>query len=71
MKFMLLNTGLLAKYNQVHFFIILWNLIANKKAWETLNVYFSKKLRFEVKIYFCRPVVITMETKMRDKFLTQ
>ena len=43
----------------------------NKKAWEALNVYFSNKLRFEQKLYYCRPGLITRATKMKEKFLTQ
>ena len=36
----------------------------NKKTWETLNVYFSNKLRFEQKLYHSRLGLITRETKM-------
>ena len=42
-----------------------------KKAWETLSVYFSNKLRFEQNLYYYRPWMITGETKMKDKFLSQ
>ena len=36
----------------------------NEKAWKDLNVYFSNKLRFEQKLYYCRPGLITRETNM-------
>ena len=37
----------------------------NKKTWEALNVYFSNKLQFQRKLYYYRPGLITIETKMR------
>ena len=37
----------------------------SKKGWEALNLYYSNKLRFEQKLYYCRPGLITKETKMR------
>ena len=42
-----------------------------KKAWEALNAYFSNELWFERKLYFRRRGLITRETEMRDKLLTQ
>ena len=43
----------------------------HKKAWEALNVYFNSKLWFKQKLYYFRPGLITRETKMRVKFVTQ
>ena len=40
-----------------------WN--TNKKAWEALNIYFSNKLQFEQKLYYCRLGLITRATKMK------
>ena len=34
-------------------------------------LYFPNKLRFRQKLNYCRPELITRETKMRNKFLTQ
>ena len=34
-------------------------------------LYFRNKLRFRQKLNYCRPELITRETKMRNKFLTQ
>ena len=42
-----------------------------KKAWEALNAYFSNELRLERKLYFRRRGLMTRETEMRDKLLTQ
>ena len=40
-------------------------LILNKRSWVTLNVYFSNKFRFEQKLYYCKPRLLTRETKIR------
>ena len=46
------------------------SLILNM-AWQALNVYFSSKLRFERKLYYCGPGLLIRETKTRDKLLTR
>ena len=55
------------------FELFLWsgNVFINKRTWEALIFHFSNKLRFEQKLYYCRPGLITRVTKIRDKFLTQ